>query len=202
MDELVLRGMAKWPDVPAVYGWLALDRRGHWLIKGSRVTNAGVIAFIGRNYTHDEQGRWFLQNGPQRVFVALEYAPFIYRVMNPERAALEFEAHISKPVTAVSGAWIDENGVVLLETEHGIGTVHDGDLDRLVLSFVDANGRPLDEVALDPLLELVEGGQSAALWLRFRRRNIKVGPIRSATVPGRFGFIAHPVQPAGQPECR
>src|SRR5258708_3980656 len=28
MDELVARSLAKWPNVPAVYGWLALDRRG------------------------------------------------------------------------------------------------------------------------------------------------------------------------------
>ncbi|MDH3286727.1 MAG: DUF2946 family protein [Betaproteobacteria bacterium] len=201
MDEIVLRGMAKWPDVPAVYGWLSLDRRGHWLIKGDRIANSGVIAFIGRNYTHDEQGRWFFQNGPQRVFVALEHAPFVYRVVNSKDAALEIESHVGKPVTAVSGAWIDEMGVVLLETEHGIGTIHDGDLDRLLPSFVDANGTLLDETALDELLELVEGGQSVALWLTFRQRNIKVEPIRSATVPGRFGFIAHPVQPAGQPEC-
>jgi hypothetical protein len=201
MDEIVLRGMAKWPDVPAVYGWLSLDRRGHWLIKGDRITNPGVIAFIGRNYTHDERGRWFFQNGPQRVFVALEYAPFVYRVVNPAHAALEIEAHVGKPVTVLSGAWIDETGVVLLETEHGIGTIHDGDLDRLVPSFVDASGTPLDETAVDELLELVEDGQPVALWLAFRCRNVKVEPIRSTTVAGRFSFIAHPVQPAGQPEC-
>jgi len=27
MDDIVIRGMLKWPDVPAVYGWLSLDRR-------------------------------------------------------------------------------------------------------------------------------------------------------------------------------
>jgi len=27
MDEIVSRSMLKWPDVPAVYGWLSLDRR-------------------------------------------------------------------------------------------------------------------------------------------------------------------------------
>jgi hypothetical protein len=29
MDEMVKRGMARWPDVPDVYGWLSLDRRGN-----------------------------------------------------------------------------------------------------------------------------------------------------------------------------
>ena len=64
MDDSVLRGLAKWPDVPAVYGWLSLDRRGHWRIKGEHIGNPTVSAFIGRNYEYDSQGRWFFQNGP------------------------------------------------------------------------------------------------------------------------------------------
>ena len=28
MDEIVIRAMQKWPNVPNVFGWLKLDRRG------------------------------------------------------------------------------------------------------------------------------------------------------------------------------
>ncbi|MCD6666313.1 MAG: DUF2946 family protein, partial [Hydrogenophaga sp.] len=28
MDEIVKAAMAKWPQVPACYGWLGLDARG------------------------------------------------------------------------------------------------------------------------------------------------------------------------------
>src|SRR5437762_13798517 len=78
MDEIVLRSMLKWPDVPAVYGWLSLDRRGNWMIKTvagrfERIAHAAVREFIGRNYASDPEGRWYFQNGPQRVFVALDY---------------------------------------------------------------------------------------------------------------------------------
>ena len=38
MDEMVVRSMAKWPDVPDVYGWLSLDRRGNWLIRSTSAT--------------------------------------------------------------------------------------------------------------------------------------------------------------------
>ncbi len=201
MDEIVRRGMAKWPDVPAVYGWLTLDRRGHWLIKGSRITNPGVIAFIGRNYARDEHGRWFFQNGPQRVFVTLDYAPLVYRATNPTHRPLELETQTGNPASMVRGAWIDENGIVLLETEHGVGNLHDGDLERLLASFIDAGGRPIDDEALDELLELLTSGQSPAVWLRYRGRHIPVRPIRASTVPARFGFIAQPAAPAGQAEC-
>src|SRR2546429_4505735 len=58
MDEIVLRSMLKWPDVPAVYGWLSLDRRGNWMIKTvagrfERIAHAAVREFIGRNYASD-----------------------------------------------------------------------------------------------------------------------------------------------------
>jgi DUF2946 family protein len=79
VDEIVARSLAKWPNVPAVYGWLALDRRGNWLIKGERIGNAALREFIGRNYQADEKGRWYFQNGPQRVFVSLAYTPLVVR---------------------------------------------------------------------------------------------------------------------------
>lgn len=201
MDEIVLRGMAKWPDVPAVYGWLALDRRGQWLLKGERIANPGVTAFIGRNYARDEEGRWFFQNGPQRVFVALEYTPFVYRVVNSPDAALELETHAGKPVTRVRSAWVDEKGAVLLETEHGVGVVHDGDLDRLIASFCDAGGAPPDDAALEEGMEALQRGQPAPLWMSYRNATLRMEPVQSHAVPRRFGFVPRPVQPAGKETC-
>ena len=51
MDEIVLRGMAKWPNVPAVYGWLALDRRGNWLIKGERINEVFRAQFVESEFS-------------------------------------------------------------------------------------------------------------------------------------------------------
>jgi len=69
MDAVVAQ---QWPSgrtLPAVYGWLALDRRGNWLIKGERIANQALRDFISRNYEADDAGRWYFQNGPQRVYV-------------------------------------------------------------------------------------------------------------------------------------
>ena len=71
MDPMVLRSMAKWPDVPDVYGWLSLDRRGNWLLKGERIGNQALRDFISRNYQPDKRGCWYFQNGPQRVLCDL-----------------------------------------------------------------------------------------------------------------------------------
>ena len=94
MDPIVEAALKKWPNVPHCHGWLALDARGDWYmrddrvraagpfpqVKGSRIVHDKLLAFIGRNYAVDAQGCWFFQNGPQRVYVELEAAPWIWRL--------------------------------------------------------------------------------------------------------------------------
>jgi hypothetical protein len=198
MDELVLRGMAKWPNVPSVYGWLRLDRRGNWLIKGELVTNPAITAFIGRNYASDPQGQWYFQNGPQRVFVELDYTPFVYRVTGAAGGPLQIEAHNAQAASAVTAAWFDEAGSLLLLTELGAGVVHDQDLERLLPFFTDFNGNPVPEDVFEKLMELAEQGQAVPLWLRVRDTSVRLEPIRAADAPARFGFVPRPASPAGQ----
>ena len=52
-----LSAIAKWPNVPACYDWLSLDRRGDWRLQGERVTHRGLIAFINRQAPHPEEAR-------------------------------------------------------------------------------------------------------------------------------------------------
>jgi hypothetical protein len=125
MDALVARAMAKWPDVPAVYGWLGLDRRGNWLIKGQRIANAALREFIGRNYAADAAGRWFFQNGPQRVFVTLAYAPL---VAHYEGDALFDQC--ARPLRMSEG-YLDDEGSVLIAGGEGIALLDDRDLARI-----------------------------------------------------------------------
>ncbi len=202
MDEIVKQGMAKWPNVPSVYGWLSLDRRGHWLIKGERISNTIVADFIGRNYEHDERGRWFFQNGPQRVFIALDYTPFIYRlVWDAPGAPSRMETHTKRAVTQIDGAWIDDAGVVLIESEHGLGLIDDRDLERLLTCFTDEHGGALADEAIGAAIEQLQSGIIADLAFCYGGNTVPVAPIAAAAVPARFGFVQRPVQPAGQEEC-
>ena len=128
MDESVVRSMAKWPNVPAVYGWLALDRRGNWLIKGERIGNHALRDFIGRNYESDARGCWYFQNGPQRVFVRLSYTPLV--------AHFEGERLVDqcgRPFAARE-TLVDEEGSVLLAGQGSVALLDDRDLER----FADA----------------------------------------------------------------
>ena len=130
MDQAVLRSLAKWPDVPAVYGWLSLDRRGNWLLReaaGERfgsIGNAALRDFISRNYAAEERGCWYFQNGPQRVYVKLAYTPLV----------LHFDGdalydHCGCPVRAAA-TYVDDEGSVLILGQRGIGLVDDRDLGR------------------------------------------------------------------------
>ncbi len=197
MDEIVRQAMAKWPNVPAVYGWLALDRRGNWLIKRETIGNEALNAFISRNYLHDDLGRWYFQNGPQRVFIDLDCTPFVYRVTSGLNAPLALATHTGAGVNTLLGAWIDEQGTVLMHTDRGVGNVHDQDLDPLLLAaIIDANGNAIEEEAFDALLDIIEHQQPIPLWINFRDSNIRLEPINSADVPKRFGFVPHPADPA------
>ena len=155
MDQSVVRSMAKWPDVPDVYGWLSLDRRGNWLIQGERIGNIALREFIGRNYQPDALGRWFFQNGPQRVFVTLAYTPLVLHFEG--EALLD---HCGRPFQPEQ-AFLDEEGSVLMLGKPGIGLLDDRDL----AGYADrAQGLP---------------------------------GIACGAVPGRFGFVTHPMPGSG-----
>jgi hypothetical protein len=141
MDDIVKQAMLKWPNVPNCYGWLGLDARGNWYMrdensqkcgdftsgnpgaKGSRLQHEKLIDFIGRNYAADDAGQWYFQNGPQRVYVELASAPWIWRISKE----LEIETHNGLKAD-FNSAYTDENGWLYLKTSLGFGLVHTQDV--------------------------------------------------------------------------
>ncbi|HKQ27131.1 MAG TPA: DUF2946 family protein [Burkholderiales bacterium] len=124
MDEIVARSLAKWPNVPAVFGWLSLDRRGNWLIKGEKIANAALREFIARNYESDDKGRWYFQNGPQRVFVSLAYTPLVVHYQGEDL----FD-HCGRRF-APSQTFQDDEGSVLIAGHRSVALLDDRDLAR------------------------------------------------------------------------
>jgi hypothetical protein len=175
-----MRSLAIWPDVPAVYGWLALDVRGNWLLRNpsseafERIGNAALREFIARNYECDPRGCWYFQNGPQRVYLRLAYTPLVYRLEND--ALVD---HCGRRAGALQGAWLDERGAMLLLAPPGVGVLDDRDLAGASERLRDERGALAESLAHARYFEFV--GTRTAL-----------GHIDSREVPARFGFDPDP----------
>jgi hypothetical protein len=137
MDDIVRQAIAKWPNVPHCYGWLGLDARGQWYMRDDRVQAAGpfpqargsllrhekLVDFIQRNYERDAAGCWFFQNGPQRVYVELEIAPWVLRV----GPGADVTTHTGDELPQ-RGTLVDEQGRLYAITDRGLGLVHTLDM--------------------------------------------------------------------------
>lgn len=192
MDETVKQAMAKWPNVPNVHGWLRLDRRGRWCLQVQPgvfepIGNAGLVDFIGRNYQMDGERRWFFQNGPQRVFVGLDYTAWVYRLDDRGEG---WVTQCGTPAGAPVELLVDENDDVLLVTGLGPGLVLDRDLPAMLDGLTDQNGRAIDaELMLSGLR--TEGSRK----LRLLGVPVIAAMTQRAALLLRFGLVADP-QPA------
>ncbi|WP_293993857.1 DUF2946 family protein [Sphaerotilus sp.] len=142
MDDIVRQALKKWPNVPDCRGWLALDARGDWYmrddrtqaagpfpqVKGSRILHDKLREFIGRNYEADADGCWFFQNGPQKVFVELEAAPWVFGVQWLD-GLWRVETQTGRVVPSVDAVLVDEQGRLFLDTPIGLGLVRSADMD-------------------------------------------------------------------------
>lgn len=162
MDDIVKQALAKWPHVPACYGWLGLDGRGNWYLrddaaqaagafgsahpaaKGSLLAHAGLIAFIERNYASDSAGCWFFQNGPQRVYVELQYTPWVWRI----DAQTSVHSHTGQR-GHVLGSYVDEAGCLYLHTDLGFGLVHTADMEYAAHAVESGHWLPQDVLRQD-----------------------------------------------------
>ncbi|MEO5734130.1 MAG: DUF2946 family protein [Rubrivivax sp.] len=177
MDDIVKAALRKWPNVPHCYGWLALDARGNWFMrddrtqaagpfpqaKGSRIEHRKLIDFIERNTGADDRGNAYFQNGPQRVYLELEAAPWVWRLTAAAPAGKDAQPMVhghDGQATQVRSVWLDEQGRVFLDTELGFGLVHTLDMETAAAA--------------------VEAGVWQPQELSFSQ------------MPGRFGYVLHP----------
>lgn len=188
MDESVRRAMGKWPDVPAVFGWLSLDEGGHWHLRGEPVTHPGLTEFINRNYDCDEHGRWFFQNGPQRGYVTLAYTPWILHV----EISGTLRTHTGRAIERIDHACVDDDGHLLLATEAGIGLVAADSVASVSEWLLDEHGEPLEADAFADALERLRAGEAAGVYLRYGGRTVELESVARADVPARFGFVPDP----------
>ena len=210
MDDQVLRSLMKWPNVPDCFGWLALDRRGQWRMRdeftqqnhlpGQVIQHTALNDFIARNYACDELGRYFFQNGPQRVFITLDATPWIVRII-PKDQGIDLLTQCNN-VMHPSSALSDENGNIYI-----VGTVNqtiynsnsdDKSQNQSKIQFSKRNMQTialLHDHDLDHFAELAKLREEACSfggsWV-WQGQQLPLDPIHSQELAERFQYQATP----------
>ncbi len=194
MDDIVKQAMAKWPNVPDCYGWLALDARGHWRMRderaqqlnlpGDKIVHTALLAFIARNYTHDARGCWFFQNGPQRVYLNLEATPYIARG-EPDGSLL---LHTGAKLEHVEQAFLCAGGEFIVQRGDIVAQLDDRDLAQ-AMATLEIDGRAATD---DAVLAWLAGDASRLDW-RHGAQVLPVQRIEHEQLAERFGFNRAPV---------
>jgi len=193
MDDIVKQAMAKWPNVPHCYGWLALDARGGWRMRdeqaqhdnlpGERLVNAALLAFINRNYAVDERGCWYFQNGPQRVYVNLETTPYVART-DPSAGLV---AQTGDALAPLAKAYMTPAGALIVAAAGKLAQVDDRDVAQL-LAAMEMAGAPVGDDALMAWLETGAG----EVALRWQDARVAVERLPDGDLEARFGFVTLP----------
>ena len=185
MDERVKRALQQWPNVPDVYGWLALDRHGQWLLRGETITHPNVTAFINRNYARQADGGYAFQNGPQKVHVALALTPYIAH-LSPTG---DWTLHTGEPLGMADAVWLDAQGQLILQRGADRAALDDRDLLAALAWVRGRDGAALDDTELERALTDAE----PAAYLTVGGQTLRLGFLEKDTSLGeRFGFIARP----------
>lgn len=191
MDADVLAAMARWPNVPAVFGWLQLTARGEWRIRGERIANEAIRTFIGRNYVVDPHGRWYFQNGPQRVFVSLALTPWVYRVDADGRVA----THTGHAPSRIGTAALLDDGRLLFATDLGAGVIDDRDTAWCLRAVTDFTGLPLNERGFERWTDGRDEAFVKPALLHLAGELVRIERLRTIDLEQRFGFVADPRVP-------
>jgi hypothetical protein len=202
MDEQVLRSLIKWPNVPHCFGWLALDRRGQWRMRdefaqanqlaGSVIQHVALNEFISRNYAYDSLGRYFFQNGPQRVFITLDATPFIARII-PSQSGPQLLTQCGTEIKP-HGALSDEKGNIYIT-----GNILQSFSDQIDSAAFTKTESPsvalLHDHDLDLFSEQSKVQEDACSfrgsWL-WDSKELTIEPIHSIELSKRFHFIKSP----------
>jgi hypothetical protein len=203
MDEGVTQSLVKWPSVPHCFGWLALDRRGAWRMRddyaqahglpGDVIKHAALNAFIARNYASDADGRYFFQNGPQRVYISLDATPWVVRMMPTRNAEYPWQFQTQcESLLLPTAAFMDEAGHILIEgmLKQTISSTANQfrEIERLSIALLHDH----DIEIFSGLASL--GNTSCALegsW-RWHGSDLRLEPITTAEVESRFQFQTRP----------
>lgn len=212
MDPQVLSAMARWPDVPAVFGWLSLSEAGQWRLHplgdalnqpesaGESITSPQILAFMDRNYSCDEAGQWYFQNGPQRVYVRLDAAPYtVHTTTDTGSGRLKLRTHTGLDINEIHELYLDETGRLYAATDRGPALVSGRDLTTLFDSFELAGTSQKadqDSDLAEVIAQCIDSGEPvllrSTLTQGFSKESVALRPCARASLESMLRFQRRP----------
>jgi hypothetical protein len=169
MDDIVRQAMAKWPNVPNCYGWLGLDERGNWYMRDDRVQAAGPFPAAKGSLLRHEKLVDFIHRNYERD----DRGQWFFQ-NGPQRVYVELQAT----------PWIWRVAADATVTSHT------GLPAQVRACLVDESGRLYLEtergIGIVHTQDIVQASEAieAGRW--------QPAEVRSADLPGRFGFVRSP----------
>ena len=161
-------------------------------LAGNVIQHTALNEFISRNYAYDSLGRYFFQNGPQRVFITLDATPWVARII-PIKGGLQLLNQCGeeiKPQSALS----DEKGNVYIT-----GLITQSLSDKIDNTIFTRTALPsvalLHDHDLDLFSEQSKVQEDACSfrgsWL-WDGIELPIEPIHSIELSERFHFVKSP----------
>ena len=161
------------------------DERAQQLeLAGDKINHPALLGFINRNYTNDAQGRWYFQNGPQRVYVDLELTPYVVRTA-PDAGLL---LHTGPSLELPAQAWLTPTGQLLLATATSVAAVDDRD-GATILAGLRCAGTAASE---QQVLHWLDGSDEHPLHWCYGQQEFLLQRIDCCELEAHFGFVAKP----------
>jgi len=180
MDDIVRAAMAKWPNVPHCYGWLALDARGVWRMRDERaqaldlpgdpIRNSALLDFINRNYLHDQDGNYYFQNGPQKVYVDLIATPYIAQLL-PDKS---WRLHTGEIMPPAERVWMLDDGNIVCKTAQHLCQLDDRDLSLLIDDFQENHSQLREARLLEFMAMPVQDAAAIQIQINIQGRALSL----------------------------
>ena len=161
-------------------------------LAGTVIQHTALNEFIARNYAYDSLGRYFFQNGPQRVFITLDATPWIARMIPGENGA-QLLNQCGEEIQP-EGALSDEKGNIYIT-----GLITQSLSDQIDNSIFTKRTLPSVALLHDHDLDLFSEQSTVqedacsfrGSWL-WDGRELPIEPIHSIELSERFHFVKAP----------
>jgi hypothetical protein len=153
-----------------------------------------MIKAINSSYFYDVDGSWFFQNGPQKVFVALDFTPYVifaYRAGDE----LKLKTHSGTEIKKIDEIYLDSDLNFLITWDGRLGIVSDRDLQILIdgMSFSDRGKL----ISLENVIEADTKRLSVTFW----NHEAKITKVTREYLLKKFNIRGDPAPRSGQPDC-